>query len=708
MGTIARYYSSTAVRTTLSTSIGTSDTSILLASSSGFPTSYPFTLVSEKDTANEEILTVTGKVGSAFTVTRGVDGTSARAHSAGTSVEHAVIALDFTDFRAHEAASNGVHDIGGGAAVVGTTTAQTLTNKTLSAPTINGGIATGLALTAPTIGDFTNSPHDHSTAAKGGNLPQSSVTGLVSDLASKESVANVAAHTSATAAHGATGAVVGTTNAQTLTNKTLTSPTINAATVTGAVTATGATVTGGTLSGQTITGATLGGNLTAAGNKVTGLGAPTAAADAATKGYVDTAVAGVVNAAPAALDTLNELATALGNDANFSATVTNSIATKVAKAGDSMTGNLSFSGGAKVTGLPTPTVSSDAATLGYVTTLYGSTADAATSAAAAATSATNAASSASAAATSASSATSSATSASGSATTATSQASAAASSASQASTSASNAATSATNAANSASAASTSQIAAASSATSASGSATAASSSASAAATSASQASASKDLAADWAAKTTGTVDGVEYSAKYWAQQANPAGTVTLTGVQTLTNKTMSGASNTFSNIPQSAVTGLSTSLAGKVDTTDSRLTDTRTPTDNSVTTIKIADNAVTTAKIAAGAVVTVDLADAAVTTAKIADGAITTAKIADGAVVTVDIADGAVTNAKLANPSITINGSSVALGGTVSISGLPSQTGQSGNYLTTNGTTASWAPINADPFIGSFLLGGM
>ena len=44
--------------------------------------------------------------------------------------------------------------------------------------------------------------------------------------------------------------------------------------------------------------------------------------------YVDTAVANIVNSSPAALDTLNELAAALGNDPNFAATITNLIATK--------------------------------------------------------------------------------------------------------------------------------------------------------------------------------------------------------------------------------------------------------------------------------------------------------------------------------------------------------------------------------------------
>ena len=50
----------------------------------------------------------------------------------------------------------------------------------------------------------------------------------------------------------------------------------------------------------------------------------------------------LVDSAPNTLDTLNELAAALGDDANFSTTVTNSIATKLPLAGGTMTGNVSF------------------------------------------------------------------------------------------------------------------------------------------------------------------------------------------------------------------------------------------------------------------------------------------------------------------------------------------------------------------------------
>ena len=59
-----------------------------------------------------------------------------------------------------------------------------------------------------------------------------------------------------------------------------------------------------------------------------------AAANYATKTYADTAastaVAAAVDAAPSALDTLNELAAALGDDANFAATMTTALADKAA------------------------------------------------------------------------------------------------------------------------------------------------------------------------------------------------------------------------------------------------------------------------------------------------------------------------------------------------------------------------------------------
>ena len=60
----------------------------------------------------------------------------------------------------------------------------------------------------------------------------------------------------------------------------------------------------------------------------------------ATESFVNTAIANLVDTAPTTLDTLNELAAALGDDANFSVTITNSIATKLALSGGTMSGNI--------------------------------------------------------------------------------------------------------------------------------------------------------------------------------------------------------------------------------------------------------------------------------------------------------------------------------------------------------------------------------
>ena len=58
----------------------------------------------------------------------------------------------------------------------------------------------------------------------------------------------------------------------------------------------------------------------------------------------------IVDSSPGTLDTLNELAAALGDDANFSTTVTNSIAAKLPLAGGTLTGDLEVlkSGGGKI------------------------------------------------------------------------------------------------------------------------------------------------------------------------------------------------------------------------------------------------------------------------------------------------------------------------------------------------------------------------
>jgi len=100
--------------------------------------------------------------------------------------------------------------------------------------------------------------------------------------------------------------------------------------------------------------------------------APTAAANTnttqvATTAYVQTEINDLIASAPGALDTLNELAAALGNDASFSTTVTNSLATKLPLAGGTMSGAIAM-GTNKITGLGTPSTSTDAATKGYVDT----------------------------------------------------------------------------------------------------------------------------------------------------------------------------------------------------------------------------------------------------------------------------------------------------------------------------------------------------
>ena len=66
----------------------------------------------------------------------------------------------------------------------------------------------------------------------------------------------------------------------------------------------------------------------------------------ATTAFVSTAISNLIDSSPGTLNTLNELAAALGDDASFSTTVTNSIATKMPLAGGTFSGDVTFNGGA--------------------------------------------------------------------------------------------------------------------------------------------------------------------------------------------------------------------------------------------------------------------------------------------------------------------------------------------------------------------------
>lgn len=158
----SRYYSATAIPTTLVGSVTPSTTTIVVSATTGFPASTPFILALDYGTPSEEVVLVTAVAGTSLTVTRAYDGTSGTSHNTGAPVRHTWTAMDGNDSRAHEAATSGVHGISALSNVVGTTDTQSLTNKTLVAPTITGtvnlaspnitGTVTGGAsYTAPTI-----------------------------------------------------------------------------------------------------------------------------------------------------------------------------------------------------------------------------------------------------------------------------------------------------------------------------------------------------------------------------------------------------------------------------------------------------------------------------------------------------------------------------------------------------------------------------
>ena len=252
-------------------------------------------------------------------------------------------AATVTNLAVNTAATIASADINAGTVdgtVIGSSVAQAITGTTVTATTGFVGGLTG-NVTGNTTGTHTGPVVGAVTGDITGNVSASTGTSTFNDVVINGGL-NMNAGTAAT-----------------ITN--LTSPTnANDAATKGYVDTADAlklNLSGGTMSGVIAMGT----------NKITGLGTPTLSTDAATKVYVDTSISNLVASAPGTLDTLNELAAALGNDASFATTVTNSIATKLALAGGTMSGAIAM-GTNKITGLGTPTLSADATTKTYVDT----------------------------------------------------------------------------------------------------------------------------------------------------------------------------------------------------------------------------------------------------------------------------------------------------------------------------------------------------
>jgi hypothetical protein len=366
-----------------------------------------FTVVIDPDTALEEIVDViypSAPGTNTITVTRGVDGSTGQAHSAGARVRHMAIGRDFREANTHSENTTSAHGLTI-ANVVTTTGTQTLSSKTLTSPTITGSGSISGNFTGNLTGNVTGSSGSTTgNAATATALATGRTFQLTGDVEASAVTFDGTGNVSLTTVIG-TGAIVnadinasaaiaktkldlgGTITSADLVDGTIVASDIANGTITAAKmvsdpyaranhTGTQVASTISDFDTQARTSklnqmAAPAADVSMATYKITNLGTPTSNADATTKLYVDSSISALVNGAPGTLDTLKEIADAISSGGTFYDAV-------VLKAGSTMTGALVLNAD--------PSVSLGAATKQYVDTVAGSATAAAASATAAAAS----------------------------------------------------------------------------------------------------------------------------------------------------------------------------------------------------------------------------------------------------------------------------------------------------------------------------------
>lgn len=148
-----RYFSSTAAATALSGAINATSTSITVGTVNGFPAQTPYTLAIDRGTAAEELVEVTSAIGVSLTITRGVDGTTAKDHSTGALVEHVVSARDLDEPNSHifSDAIGGAHAANRIAVTPAGSVTKTNVQEALQEAAGIGGVVTGVAVPAASV-----------------------------------------------------------------------------------------------------------------------------------------------------------------------------------------------------------------------------------------------------------------------------------------------------------------------------------------------------------------------------------------------------------------------------------------------------------------------------------------------------------------------------------------------------------------------------